>query len=119
MNLKGQEVSGYLDLGDRLRSEDFEVYFDRKKRLLPRPTDLSFFNWTTHYATCNESSSFQVIPDHDLGLLFKSKKDRMVINVDPRLESPGEGSSRHEVETCEYAQVVIFDHMSSKKTMEN
>ena len=33
-NSKGQEVSGYIDYAHRLKSENFESYFERKKKLL-------------------------------------------------------------------------------------
>jgi hypothetical protein len=39
-NPHGQEVSGYIDYAHRLKSEDFEVYFNGKRRLLPRTTDM-------------------------------------------------------------------------------
>eukprot|EP00913_Durusdinium_trenchii_P008046 g7545.t1 len=31
-----EEISGYIDYGHRLKTENFEPYFDRKKRLLPK-----------------------------------------------------------------------------------
>lgn len=37
-----------------------EAVFERKKRLLPRPTDLSFYNWDTQMATSNATANFQV-----------------------------------------------------------
>merc|ERR1711953_1015600 len=83
-NAKGQEISGYIDYGNRLKIENFEPYFERKKRLLPKPSDLSFYNWDTQSATHNESPNFQIMPDHEQGLLFKNKRDRKVINVDPK-----------------------------------
>ena len=46
-NSQGQEISGYIDFGHRLQTENFEDYFRETKRLLPRPSDLSFFNWDT------------------------------------------------------------------------
>ncbi|KPP67151.1 hypothetical protein Z043_114286, partial [Scleropages formosus] len=39
-NSLGQEISGYIDYSHRLKTEAFEPYFNGKKRLLPRPTDL-------------------------------------------------------------------------------
>merc|ERR1711977_43324 len=114
-NGKGQEISGYIDYGHRLKEDHFEAYFERKKRLLPRPTDLSFFNWDTHHSTHNDSPNFQIIPDHEQGLLFKNKRDRKVINVDPKGE-PGDNSKRSDIKTNEYIQVVIFDHMTRKKS---
>ena len=41
------EISGYIDLAHRMKTEDFKLYFERKKKLLPRPTDLSYYNWDT------------------------------------------------------------------------
>ncbi|CAD7936734.1 unnamed protein product [Amoebophrya sp. A120] len=114
-NTKGQEVSGYIDYGQRLKSENFEPYFERKKRLLPRQTDLSFYNWDTQHTASNESANFHIIPDYEQGLLFKNKRDRKVICVDPRVKDPGDNSKRHEIKTAEYVQVVIFDHMTRKK----
>lgn len=114
-NHKGQEISGYIDYGHRLKIENFEPYFERKKRLLPRPADLSFYNWDTSHSTNNESPNFQINPDHEQGLLFKNKRDRKVINVDPKVE-PGDNSKRHDIKTSEYIQVVIFDHMTRKKS---
>ena len=32
-NSKGQEVSGYIDYAHRLKSENFDAYFDKKKRV--------------------------------------------------------------------------------------
>jgi hypothetical protein len=55
-----QEVSGYIDYGHRLKTESMEPYFDRKKRLMPRPSDLSFYNWETQMSTSNPTPNFQV-----------------------------------------------------------
>mmetsp|Transcript_14550 Transcript_14550/g.22970 ORF Transcript_14550/g.22970 Transcript_14550/m.22970 type:complete len:244 (+) Transcript_14550:88-819(+) len=116
-NAKGQEVSGYIDYAHRLRTEPaFGAYFERRKRLLPRPQDLSYYNWETQTSTSNSTPNFQVIADNEAGLLFKNKRDRKVINVDPKLESPGDNSSRYEIPTTEYLQVVIFDHMTRRKS---
>ncbi|XP_006535343.1 cilia- and flagella-associated protein 299 isoform X2 [Mus musculus] len=46
-NPHGQEVSGYIDYAHRLKSEDFEVYFNGKRRLLPRTTDMRLIQVTT------------------------------------------------------------------------
>lgn len=39
-NTPGQEVSGYIDYAHRLKTEDFEPYFNEKKRLMPGRLDL-------------------------------------------------------------------------------
>lgn len=41
-NHRGQEISGYIDYAHRLKTEDFEPYFNGKKKLLPRPSDLRY-----------------------------------------------------------------------------
>eukprot|EP00070_Physeter_catodon_P036472 XP_028343366.1 cilia- and flagella-associated protein 299-like [Physeter catodon] len=114
INKRGQEISGYIDYGERLKRDNFSLYFEKKKRLLPRPSDLSYCNWDTNFCCINDSSHFLVVPDQQLGLLFKHKRDRKSINVDPQGD-PGDNSKRHEIETNEYIQFVIYDHMSRKK----
>ena len=56
-----------------------------------------------------------MIADNEAGLLFKNKRDRKVINVDPSA-NPGDNSTRTEIETSEYMQVVIYDHMTRRKS---
>lgn len=48
----------------RLKAEQMEAVFERKKRLLPRSTDLSFYNWDTQMATSNATANFQVPAVH-------------------------------------------------------
>eukprot|EP00043_Microstomoeca_roanoka_P000837 m.29403 g.29403 ORF g.29403 m.29403 type:complete len:246 (+) comp10525_c0_seq3:129-866(+) len=104
-NSKGQEVSGYIDLAERLENDDFELYFSGRKRLMPRPTDLSYYNWVTQTASSNPSSNYTVLANEYPGLLFKNTKDRKIVNVDPQLESPGDNSTRTVLFTDEYSQV--------------
>lgn len=61
-NAKGQEVSGYIDFGERLSGGSMEAVFALKQRLLPRPTDLSFYNWDTHGSSTNPTMDFQARP---------------------------------------------------------
>ncbi|KAM4809879.1 cilia- and flagella-associated protein 299 [Rhinophrynus dorsalis] len=114
-NAHGQELSGYIDFSHRLKTEDFEVYFTGKKKLLPRPTDLSFYNWESHVSTSNASPNYQVIAENSSGLLFKNKRDRKILNVDPKA-SPGDNSTRTPVQTDLYIQAVIYDHVTRRKT---
>ncbi|XP_069832799.1 cilia- and flagella-associated protein 299 isoform X2 [Dendropsophus ebraccatus] len=114
-NSHGQELSGYIDYSHRLKTEDFEVYFNSKKKLLPRPTDLSFYNWETHVSTSNASPNYQVIAENSSGLLFKNKRDRKILNVDPKA-SPGDNSTRTPIQTNLYIQAVIYDHVTRRKT---
>ncbi|KAL2914478.1 hypothetical protein HK105_206045 [Polyrhizophydium stewartii] len=115
-NSKGQEISGYIDYAHRLKTENFEPYFNRNKTLLPRPSDMSFYNWETQTCTSNATPNFQVIADDENGLLFKNKRDRKIINVDPRELRPGDNTSRTQISTTEHIQVVIYDHLTRRKT---
>lgn len=59
-NERGQEVSGYVDYGQRLRTDNMDSVFSLKKRLMAKPSDLSFYNWETQVSASNHSSNFQV-----------------------------------------------------------
>ncbi len=91
------EISGYIDLAHRLKTEDFRLYFEGKKVLLPKPSDLSYYNWETQNCTLNDSPNFRVDANSDAGLLFRNKRDRKVINVDPDKDPPGDGTKRVEI----------------------
>ena len=111
----GNEISGYIDLAHRLKTENFKEYFEGKRLLLPKHTDLSFFNWDAQQPTINESPNFRVDAHDDKGLLFRNKRDRKVINVNPSVDPPGDGTKRVEIECDEYTQVVFFDHLTRRK----
>lgn len=115
-NSCGQEISGYVDYAHRLKLEDFEPYFLGKKRLLPRPSDLSFYNWETQTSTSNPTPNYQVIAENTQGLLFKNKRDRKILEADPSASSPGDNSTRTVLKTPKYIQVVLYDHMTRRKT---
>ncbi|KAL3877889.1 hypothetical protein ACJMK2_035533 [Sinanodonta woodiana] len=115
-NARGQEISGYIDYAHRMKTEEFEPYFAGRKRLLPRPSDLSFYNWETQTSTSNPTPNYQVIAENASGLLFKNKRDRKIINVDPKAPSPGDNSTRTVIESNKYTQVVIYDHITRRKT---
>ncbi|TPX36329.1 hypothetical protein SmJEL517_g01536 [Synchytrium microbalum] len=114
-NARNQEISGYIDYATRLKSEPWEPYFTMLRPLVPRPTDLSFFNWETSVATSSSTPNFQVVADQGKGLLFKNKRDRKIVNVNPQ-EAPGDNTTRAELLTREHIQVVIYDHMTRRKS---
>ncbi|KAL0232150.1 hypothetical protein PCE1_003146 [Barthelona sp. PCE] len=116
-NNKGQEISGYIDYGERLKTEDFRSYFDVKsrKRLLPKSSDLSYYNWESGQLSSNSSSNFEVITDPEEGLIFKNKRDRKVIVTNPTM-SPGSFTDSYEIVTHEYEQVVIYEHSTKRKS---
>ena len=79
VNARGHEVSAYMDFGHRLRTDAWAAVFAGAVPLLPRPTDLSFYNWATGVASANSSPNFTVLTDcGTAGVLFKVKRDRKV-----------------------------------------
>lgn len=114
-NAKGQEVSGYIDYAHRLKSENMMAYFDRQKPFIPKPSDLSFYNWETQVCANAASPNYQVISENETGVLFKNKRDRKIINVDPKLSSPGDSTVRTSLRTPEHVQVIFFDHSTRRK----
>lgn len=108
-NHSGQEISGYIDVGQRFKTDNFKQYFTRQKKLLPRPSDLSFYNWDTQYSSSGISPNFETIADHEEGLLFKCKTDRRIISVDPSAP-PNDRTTRYVIDTHEHIQVVLYDH---------
>ncbi|CAF1254389.1 unnamed protein product [Rotaria magnacalcarata] len=115
-NSRQQEISGYIDYAHRLKSEDFEVYFAGKKKLLPRPSDLSYYNWENQTCCSNNTPNFQLITNHLEGLLFKSKRDRKIIVVDPKAQSYGDNTTRKEIKSDKYIQVIAYRHSTRRKT---
>jgi hypothetical protein len=114
-NSRGQEISGFIDVAHRMKNESFERYFARRKKLLPRPSDLSYYNWESQATAANQTPNFQIISG-DHGILFKSKRDRKVIDVDPEF-APGESTSTRRIDlpTDEYLQVIVFEHITRQK----
>lgn len=59
--------------------------------------------------------SSQVIADSATGLLFKNKRDRKIVNVNPEMD-PGDNTTRVEIATKgQYVQVVLYDHSSRRR----
>lgn len=116
LNCSFIDVLGYIDYAHRLKTEDFEPMFLGKKKLLPRASDLSFYNWETQTSTSNSTPNYQVMSENTSGLLFKNKRDRKILNVDPKAQTPGDNSIRVPLVTPMYTQVVIYDHMTRRKT---
>ena len=97
-----------------MRTEDFLPIFDRRRRLLPKPSDLSYYNWETQLAKSTSTPHYQVIADSAQGVLFKNKRDRKIVNVNPE-SNPGDNSTRTEIDTSEYTQVVLYDHSTRRR----
>lgn len=112
---KKTEISGYIDYAHRLKTEDFRPIFEGKAKLVPKPTDLSYYNWKTGICASNDSPNFKVdAGSGESGLLFRNKRDRKVINVNPNVKLD-ENVKRTEVISSDYTQIVLYDHETRKK----
>ena len=79
---KGKETSAYIDFRERLKSDEMEGVFKEGKPLLPKPTDLSYYNWTLQKVNSTDSTFFRVDAGPKERLSFKNNEDRKKINVD-------------------------------------
>ena len=80
---KGKETSAYIDFRERLKDEEeMNGIFKEGRPLLPKPTDLSYYNWTLQKVMSNDSTFFRVDAGPKERLSFKNNTDRKIINVD-------------------------------------
>ena len=75
MNLPGTLSERSVFCQNRPSLRDILTLNHAVRHMLAR-SDLSFYNWDTQHSTSNESPNFQILPDHEQGLLFKNKRDR-------------------------------------------
>ena len=112
-----RQVSAYIDLADRMKKQDFKLIFSKKHNIRPQITDLSYYSWEGQQILYNDSPNFKVDASSDQGLLFRNRRDRKVINVDP-YQDPADMNgvcTRTDIECEEYTQVVFFDHETRRK----
>ena len=115
-NSNGQEVSAYIDYGDRLRTEDWHPFFQGKRLLKPKITDVSFYNWKTRTTHHNESSNFEVKAENEKGMIFVNKKDMKEFSLDPAdAANPGDNTVRYDIEDPNYTHCVVYVHSSRRK----
>jgi hypothetical protein len=79
---KGKETSAYIDYRERLKNDDMDMVFKEGKPLIPKPTDLSYYNWSAQKVLSNDSTFFRVDAGPKERLSFKNNTDRKIINVD-------------------------------------
>ena len=116
----GYEISGYIDYAHRLKEDSkiFHLYFNGKRKLMPRQSDLSYYNWETQVSSSNPTENFQVIANDEAGLLLKIEEDRKIIDVNPDASRNNDTTIRYDVDIsadATYLQVVIFDHNTRRK----
>ena len=93
------------------------MIFAKRKTITPKITDLSYYSWEGQQIQYNDSPNFKVDANSDAGLLFRNRRDRKVINVNPYLAAEEQNGvcMREEIECEEYTQVVFFDHETRRK----
>jgi hypothetical protein len=106
-------VSGYIDYAHRLKTSDLEAVFERKKRFMPKPSDLSYYNWDTQFCASNSTPNFQVIAD-ETGLLFKCKRDRKIIRVEPKVREPVATTAFHLLTKKHIIIIIILNFLSAE-----
>ncbi len=139
----GKEASAYIDYRDRLKNDNMEDVFNSKRDLIPRTTDLSYYNWTLQKVHSSDSTFFRVDAGPNERLSFRNNTDRKIINVDleflekhlnpdvkripidlnigrkKREISKKQQDNDHEYEDLEneygYKQIVIFDYETRSK----
>ena len=80
---KGVETSAYIDFRERLKDEEeMNGIFKEGRPLLPKPTDLSYYNWTLQKVNSTDSNFFRVDAGQKERLSFKNNTNRKIINVD-------------------------------------
>ena len=79
---KGKETSAYIDFRERLKNDEMDGVFKEGKPFLPKPTDLSYYNWNLQKPIPNDSTFFRVDAGPKERLSFKNNTDRKIINVD-------------------------------------
>jgi hypothetical protein len=78
----GREVSAYIDYRERLKTDNMELVFSGERDLIPKPSDLSYYNWMIQKVYSNDSTFFRVDAGPKERLSFKNNTDRKIINVD-------------------------------------
>ena len=81
-DINKKEISAYIDYRERLKTDNFDDIFNGKKDLVPKASDLSYYNWSSQKVTSGDSTFFRVDAGHKERLSFRNKTDRKIINVD-------------------------------------
>ena len=108
---RNYEISAYIDFADRLKNEDWIEFFKGNKKIQPRQSDLSYYNWHMSKSVLNSTNNYQPIIEPKTGLSFSNLHDRNIISVDPSSVSPGIDTTRVRIYSSEYEHIVLYDHV--------
>lgn len=104
------EISAYIDYADRLKNDDWQRFFEGKKKLSPRRSDLAYFNWRLNKTLLNDTAHYRPMIDKKRGLCFSNVHDRILISVDPQSITPGVATTRVRIYSPQYDNIVLYDH---------
>lgn len=107
--LKNKEKSAYIDYKCRLDSEDWYPYFNGSKKLFPKKSDLSYYNWRTRLTIVNDSPNYKPVVEKKSGFAFKNLHDSTIVTIDNNSE-PDLGTTRTKIRNTLYGCIVLFDH---------
>ena len=119
-----KEYSAYIDYRERLKIDNFEDIFNGKKDLIPRSSDLSYYNWNSQRVYSCDSTFFRVDAGHKERLSFRNNTDRKIINVDLEyldlhhnldVKRTAIKLPHLEEEKTGYRQIAIFDYETRSK----
>ena len=80
------EISGHIDLDMRMKTENILPYINGEKRMLPKKSDLTFYNWDRGTAAYNSTDNFTVVAELPRLLLRHTGSDA---TLDITTSTPG------------------------------
>ena len=80
------EISGHIDLDMRMKTENILPYINGEARMVPKKTDLTYYNWDRGTAAYNSTSNFQVVAELPRLLLRHTGSDA---DLDITTSTPG------------------------------
>ena len=83
------EISGHIDLDMRMKTENILPYINGEKRMLPKKSDLTFYNWDRGTAAYNSTDNFTVVAELPRLLLRHTGSDA---TLDITTSTPGKKS---------------------------
>ena len=86
------EISGHIDLDMRMKTENILPYINGEKRMLPKKSDLTFYNWDRGTAAYNSTDNFTVVAELPRLLLRHTGSDA---TLDITTSTPGMDSKKN------------------------
>ncbi|KAH8409625.1 hypothetical protein KR222_011621 [Zaprionus bogoriensis] len=118
---KGLEVSSLIDLEQSFRESHYKnsvhyvnwpAIFAGKAKLMPKPTDLSYFDWYKNKVNYNDSDNFTVVTEGAHSLLMMHRGDHKIICVNAGCRCSYTRNARRRIYSSNiYGQCIFFDHV--------